>query len=223
MNAPAPLTIALLGAESTGKTTLAGQLAQALGDRGHRVARVPEALRAWCEREGREPRPLEMEALAFEQERLIDEAAARHDIVVADTTALMPAIHGGLTFPDRGPWPFALERLRGYGLVLLTGMDLPWVPDGLHRGGPQARQEQDALVREALRQAGADFRVVYGQGPQRLANALDAVMAVAPWAWSARASSEEMGRWARLQANCEKCGDAQCEHRLFTGLTASRT
>ncbi len=34
------MRIALLGAESTGKSTLAGAMAQALGGRGHRVAVV---------------------------------------------------------------------------------------------------------------------------------------------------------------------------------------
>ena len=48
--------------------------------------------------------------------------------------------------------------------------------------------------------------------------ALEAVAAVAPWAWTMSPSAEEAGRWSRLRASCEKCGDAPCEHRLFTGL-----
>ncbi len=218
-----PLRIALLGAESTGKTTLSHAMAQRLRARGHRVEVVGEVLREWCAREGRTPRPEEQLPIAQAQERRVDEAAARADIVIADTTALVVAIYSGMLFKDRGLYPYALERQRGYELTLLTGLDIPWVADGLQRDGPHVREPVDALVREGLDKAGVGWRVVYGQGEQRTLNALEAVAAVAPWAWALQASAEDIGRWARLKADCEKCGDARCEHRLFTGLTAPPT
>ncbi len=215
---PGPLRIALLGAESTGKTTLSQDLAARLRARGHAVAVVDESLRAWCEREGRAPRPDEAEAIAREQERRVD--AARADIVIADTTALMVAVHAALLFPDGEFHRFMQARQRTYGLTLLMGLDLPWVGDGLQRAGPQAQVPVDALLREQLSKAGVDWRVVYGQGEQRTACALEAVAAVAPWAWTVAPTEAEAGRWSRLRASCEKCGDADCEHRLFTGLQA---
>lgn len=215
----APLRIALLGAESTGKTTLSQAMAQRLRARGHRVEVVGEVLREWCERERRTPRPEEQLPIAQVQERRVDEAAARADIVIADTTALMTAIYSAMLFDDGQLYQFALARQRTYGLNLLTGLDLPWVADGLQRDGPQVREPVDALVRQGLDKAGVGWRVVYGQGEQRTLNALEAVAAVAPWAWAVQASDEEIGRWSRLKADCEKCGDAPCEHRLFTGLT----
>ena len=48
--------IGLLGAESTGKTTLAAELGRALAAGGRRVAVVPEYLREFCDRSGRTPR-----------------------------------------------------------------------------------------------------------------------------------------------------------------------
>jgi HTH-type transcriptional repressor of NAD biosynthesis genes len=51
------MKIALLGAESTGKTTLATELAARLRQQGKSVAVVPEVLREWVARAGREPRP----------------------------------------------------------------------------------------------------------------------------------------------------------------------
>ncbi len=215
----APLRIALLGAESTGKTTLSQAMAQRLRARGHRVEVVGEVLREWCERERRTPRPEEQLPIAQAQERRVDEAAARADIVIADTTALMTAIYSAMLFDDGQLYQFALARQRTYGLNLLTGLDLPWVADGLQRDGPQVREPVDALVRQGLDKAGVGWRVVYGLGEQRTLNALEAVAAVAPWAWAVQASDEEIGRWSRLKADCEKCGDAPCEHRLFTGLT----
>ena len=80
--------VALVGAESTGKTTLAGELGLALATRGQRVAVVGEVLREFCDREARTPRRDEQAAIAAEQTRRIDAAAADAEIVVADTTAL---------------------------------------------------------------------------------------------------------------------------------------
>jgi len=48
--------IALLGAESTGKTSLSLALAKALTLRGRQVTVVPEVLRQWCDQHGRTPR-----------------------------------------------------------------------------------------------------------------------------------------------------------------------
>src|SRR5689334_20330542 len=104
------LTINLLGAESTGKTTLSHAMAASLRASGHRVAVVPEVLRAWCEREGRAPRPEEQLPIARQQEQQVDEAAAQSDVVIADTSALMVAIYSGMLFPDGELLRFALER-----------------------------------------------------------------------------------------------------------------
>jgi nicotinamide riboside kinase len=207
------LKIALLGAESTGKTTLARALAGLLRARNPKVVVVDEVLREWCAREGRAPRPEEHLAIAREHERRVDAAAAQAGIVIADTTALMVAIWGGLLFADDPLWRFALERQRGYALNLVTGLDLPWTPDGLQRQGPQAREPVDALVREGLEKAAVAWQVVYGRGEERVRNALEAVAEIAPWAWTAQAQAEP--RWRGL---CETCSDPDCEHRLFTGL-----
>jgi hypothetical protein len=107
---------------------------------------------------------------------------------------------------------YAIDRQRRYDLTLLTGLDLPWVDDGLQREGPHVREEVDALVRTALADAGVAYRVVYGEGGDRLASALSAIDAATP-----RATPSNTRRW---QWNCEKCSDPQCEHTLFTSLRA---
>jgi nicotinamide riboside kinase len=212
----APLKIALLGAESTGKTSLSKAMAQALRQRGQRVAVVGEVLREWCAREGRAPRPEENLPIAREQERRVDEAAEQADIVIADTTALMVAIYGALLFEDDPLHRFALERQRGYQLTLVTGLDLPWVPDGLHRDPAQPREPVDALVRDLLATAGVPYRVVYGRGEDRLRNALAPVLELL----DARPPVPERER--RWSWACERCSDPDCEHRLFTALRAAR-
>jgi len=144
------LKIALLGAESTGKTTLARELALRFSQLGRKAVAVPEALRDWCVREGRVPRPEEQMAIAQEQERRVDEACAHADIVIADTTAVMVAIYSAMLFDDHALLRFAAERQRSYDITLVTGLDLPWVADGLQRDGPHVRAPVDAQVRELL-------------------------------------------------------------------------
>src|SRR5437016_1337610 len=93
--------IAIVGAESTGKTTLARELAAALAIDGRRVARVDEVLREFCLQAGRTPRADEQATIARAQSQRIEQAARTHELVVADTTALMVAIYSQLLFNDR--------------------------------------------------------------------------------------------------------------------------
>ncbi len=81
--------------------------------------------------------------------------------------------------------------------ILLTGLDLP--------GITPTQQETDSALRAALQQAGLAYGVVYGQGAQRLAQAL-------------RLITPEDGPPPRWTGLCEKCADPDCEFRLFTGL-----
>lgn len=204
------MKIALLGAESTGKTALSQALAARLRERGHRVAVVGEVLREWCERAGRTPQPQEQLPIAQEQERRVDAAAANADIVIADTTAVMVAIYSGMLFDDGTLYRFALERQRNYDLTLVTGLDLPWVADGLQRDGPQVREPVDALVRQALAQAAVPYRVVYGRDEDRIRNALAPVLALL-----GERPAQAAPRWVWA---CDSCSDPDCEHRLFAAL-----
>ncbi|MGJ7484522.1 AAA family ATPase [Variovorax sp. LT2P21] len=209
--------IAVVGAESTGKTELARVLAERLTQRGIATTLVPEVLRDWCVREGRTPRPDEQAAIADEQTRRIAEAA-RHGVVVADTTALMTAVYSDLLFDDPALYPDALAAQARYTMTLLTALDLPWVADGLQRDGPHVREPVDALVRAALARAGISYAVVHGRGPERLASAWTALnLASDAEPAVSTGTAGEAWRWS-----CEKCSDPVCEHRLFTDLLSRR-
>ncbi len=100
-------------------------------------------------------------------------------------------------------------------------------------GEPRAESDgsaQDAQLRANLARAGAVFHVVYGTGAARLDNALAAIRRMdapdlkADYEYSTRGnglfSSKTPVKW---QWNCDKCGDPDCEHRLFTSLAQSAT
>jgi nicotinamide riboside kinase len=171
------MKIAIVGAESTGKSSLAAGLAGHLQAQDRRVHLVDEVLREWCLAHQRTPRADEQLAIATEQARRADTAGGA-SIVIADTTPLMIAVYSDMLFNDRSLYPFALAHQQSYDLTLLTALDLPWVADGLQRDGPHVREPVDALVRAALRSAGLGFAVVSGLGGQRLANALSHIRPV---------------------------------------------
>jgi nicotinamide riboside kinase len=216
---PQGCVIAVLGAESTGKTELSRAIALRLRQRGIAATWVGEYLREWCEREGRTPRADEQAAIADEQSRRIEVAAAL-GVAVADTTALMTAVYSELLFDDRSLYAPALAAQRRYALTLLTALDLPWMADGLQRDGPQVREPVDALVRAALGGPGLSYAVVHGSGSERLANAWNALL-------HATTGSEAEAAAGRSAASawswpCDKCSDPVCEHRLFSDLVAGR-
>ena len=200
--------IAVLGAESTGKSTLAAALQQALAGEGQRVAQVGEVLREFCDAQARTPRRHEQAAIAAEQTRRIDAAAAGHDIVIADTTAVQIAVYSEIVFGDRSLYDAALRDHARCRHTLLCALDLPWVADGLQRDGPHVREPVDMLLRAALRRHDPGYAVVAGLGPARLAAALAVLQ-------PATASMDAPAEATRWQGVCERCGDPACERHLL--------
>lgn len=174
---PAPLLLAIVGAESTGKTSLAAALAAHLAQQhGVRSTWVPETLREWCEAFGRTPLAHEQAAILRRQHERIAQAAEQHEMVVCDTTGLMTAVYSRQVFGDRSLDERAVQLHRRMDLTLLMALDLPWVADGLQRDGPQVREPVDAKLRELLLRHRLPWALVSGQGEARLASALAAVL-----------------------------------------------
>ncbi len=214
------LVIAILGAESTGKSDLAEALATRLAQAtGLRSTWVPEHLRAWCDAHGRTPRREEQPAIAQTQARLIEQAAATHELVLCDTTPLMTAIYSEHVFGDLSLYPGALAWQRRCPLSLVTALDLPWVPDGVQRDGPQAQEAVDALLRSVLMREGLAWSLVAGQGTARVDAAVDAIAPMlrrrpTPQAGlftrlAEREAAQPAWRWA-----CDQCDSPECEHAL---------
>lgn len=204
--------VALLGAESTGKTTLAQQLHDTLAAEGRRVAVVWEYLREFCVETGRTPAKDEQAGIADEQSRRIEQARRDHDVVIADTTGLMVAVYSDFVFLDRTLYArAAADHRRLCDLTLLTALDIPWQSDGLQREGPHVQGPVDALLRSAFQREALPYAVVSGEGPQRLESALKAVR----HALGAPSASDEAASNPRWRWVCERCGDGDCERHLL--------
>ncbi len=201
--------IAIVGAESTGKTTLAAALAERLRTaRIGRVAWVPEVLREWCEASGRTPQAHEQGAILRAQHERIAEAAATHDWVVCDTTALMTAVYSTLIFGDESLQARAAElHARTASITLLTALDVPWVPDGHQRDGPQVREPVDRLLRALMQRHRVGYSVVGGRGEARVQHAFDAVrpQLAGPAPATGLFTGLQAGAAARRRWACECC------------------
>ena len=227
------IRIALLGAESTGKTSLSIGLAKALQSLGLEATIVPETLREWCEVHGRTPLAYEQADIAKQQaERIF---SIKQGWVIADTSPLMTAVYSDYIFQDKELYAEALKQQAEFDITLVMGLDLAWVPDGLQRDGAHVREPVDTRVREALQSAGLPFKVIYGHSEARLSAALMAIRE------GVGELSEDLGQhlvsFKTIQAErdvsqfglnqgktvwrCDLCSDADCEHKLFSKLIKS--
>ncbi len=178
--AASAVVMVLLGAECTGKTTLAAAVRDALVAQGHDAVAVWEYLREFCDAHGRTPQSGEQSGIAREQTRRIAAAAKHHAIVIADTSALMTAVYSDLVFGDASLYASALDAHQRSDLTLLAGLDLEWQADGIQRVGPESRLATDARIRAALGRLQAPYRVVRGSLDKRVQVALVALAALRP-------------------------------------------
>ena len=172
-----PPLICLIGAECTGKSTLAQALA------GHFSALwVPEQLRAFCALHGRTPLAGEQALIMraqFEQEEQMAAWAEKtsRPYVFCDGAPLLTAIYSDYYFSDRSLFEQAQAWHMRYALTLFLQADLPWEPDGLLRDGASVRGAIHLRVRQALEAMRCPHIEVSGAGDSRLQAAILALKA----------------------------------------------
>jgi len=222
--------IALLGAESTGKTQLAQDLTQTLNAMDIQAVNVPETLREWCDAQGRTPMMNEQLGIAKQQADRI--FSIQSGWVIADTSPLMTAVYSDFIFQDVSLYDMALAHQSKFDLTLVMGLDIAWVADGLQRDGAHVREPIDNLIRQALQKAQLPFKVIYGKDDNRLAAALLAIreslghltanlthqLGSLEAAQTLRTESQYGLNKGKTAWRCDLCSDADCEHRLFSDL-----
>lgn len=176
-----PRLICLIGAECTGKTTLAKALAQQMGGLW-----VPEYLRSFTQAHGRTPLRTEQLHILQEQVRMETEALslARQQgqrVVFCDTAPLLTAVYSDCVFADASLYPQARSLHARYALTLFLQPNIPWQADGLQRDGAEARAAVHLAIERALDVGGDNAWPVVriaGTAAQRLVQACDAVAGI---------------------------------------------
>jgi NadR type nicotinamide-nucleotide adenylyltransferase len=166
--------VVLTGSESTGKTTLAEQLARHYG-----VSWVPEFVRDYATGKGAPLDASDVEAITRGQVAREDEyrsrAAARGErLLIGDTDLLSTAVYAAHYYGRAPDWVAETARRRRPDLYLLLDIDLPWTPDPQRDRG-DLRPEMHALFRAAVDASGTPFVVISGDSDARFATARAAI------------------------------------------------
>jgi len=162
--------VVLTGSESTGKTTLARELAS------HFAAElVPEFVRQFAEAKGSAISFADHGPIARGQMALEDEHIARaSNLVVQDTDLLSTVVYCMHYFGRCPEWIVETAAARKPDLYLLCEIDLPWVEDGVRDRG-HLRGEMQQLFRDAVRASGVPFVVITGAASERFDAAVRAI------------------------------------------------
>ncbi len=162
--------IAIVGPESTGKSTISQQLAKY-----YKVPWVPEYARYYCAALTAVC-TLQDEVNMFHGQVALEEsvlAMADTDFIICDTTFVTVKIWSDEMF---GKTPqVVLDELhkRPYDLYLLLDIDLPWQEDSL-RDFPTMREHFMEIWHKELQALGANYVVIRGI-ETRLQNAITAI------------------------------------------------
>ncbi|MDQ6803277.1 MAG: ATP-binding protein [Acidobacteriota bacterium] len=167
-----PFRVCLTGAESTGKTELAKELA------GHFSATlVPEYSREYALSKHNVLSYSDVGPIAHGQMEREDRAlAGGRDLVILDTDLLSTLVYSRHHFGAVPQWvqTQAQERLADF--YLLLDIDVPWVWDPVRDSGP-TREELHADFRSALEELGARYELISGKWDERRRRSIELIEA----------------------------------------------
>ncbi len=155
--------IAIVGPESTGKSTLCEYLAREFNTNW-----VPEFAREFLS--GKSNQYSEQDVLFIAKEQLLLEdkmAETANDVLFCDTNLLVIKIWEQVVFGKVDQWVINEMQNRKYTLHLLCNVDHPWVEDPL-REHPNKRAEIFEMYKNDLLQSKTNFIEVQGVDEQRL-------------------------------------------------------
>lgn len=167
--------IVLYGPESTGKTTLAKQLAV-----HYNTLWVPEYMREYLEKKW------ETEKRLISKEDLIpiakgqvslekDISKKAKQLLICDTNLLELKVYSEYYYNGFCPEYIKKRALKdNYDLYLLTDVDIPWEADIL-RDRPNNRQEMFRIFESELKKHHFPYRIINGQEDERFRKAVEIV------------------------------------------------
>ena len=159
--------VAILGAESSGKSTLAHALAVQ-----YNTVWVPEYLREFVETHARVPDEGDQYPIARTQMEREDAAAAKASrFLFCDTTPLMTGVYSRWYWGRVDAQLALLERRHDYAFTLVTALDSPWEADGLQRESEEVRQTVHEQVVQVLQEREIPYLLVSGSLHQRVLQA----------------------------------------------------
>ena len=165
-----PRRVVLTGSESTGKTTLAADLA-----RHYNVLWVPEYARSYAAWKLAPLDAGDVTPIALGQIAAQDAALMRaQGLLLLDTDLLSTAVYAEHYYGHCPPWVTQAVLARRADLYLLCDIDVPWTADP-QRDRPDDREVMQRLFRDALGSRGFPVVEVSGAWRERFLAARTAI------------------------------------------------
>lgn len=162
--------VAIVGPESTGKTSLAKQLAEHYGAQW-----VPEYAREYLDGLNRPYTYDDLVVIAkgqlSEEDRI---AATANELLICDTNLVVIKVWGEFKFSKCPEWVEQNLKERQYDFYLLMDIDFPWIADP-QREHPESREELFAMYKQVLDDLGVDYAIISGEPGDRLGKAVEAL------------------------------------------------
>jgi len=160
--------IAIVGPESTGKSTMSQLLAKY-----YKVSWVPEYARYYCENLIA-PYTLQDEVNMFYGQLALEDAilaTTETDFIICDTTFVTVKIWSDEMLGETPQIVLDALSKRPYDLYLLMDIDLPWQDDPL-RDFPNQREYFMEVWHKELKALNANYKMISGLGDIRMQNAV---------------------------------------------------
>lgn len=162
------IKVVLFGPESTGKTTLARQLA-----RYYNSVWVPEYAREYLQKKWNNERktcePKDLMPIAIGQIELENALAKKtNTVLICDTNLMETKVYSEVYYSgtcDPIIEKYAIENT--YNLYFLTYIDTPWEGDDL-RDKPEAREQMFEIFKATLKKHNIPYVLLKGNKKQRL-------------------------------------------------------
>ncbi len=166
--------IAFYGPESTGKTTLAQQLADEF-----QSLWVPEFARDYLQKKWDATQqicqPEDLLPIAIGQIQLENEALSKaNQYLFCDTNLLVTKVFSDIYYGYCDPIIASAAKDHNYDLVFLTDVDFPWEKDDL-RDKPESRQESLAVFEQELIKNKTPYIKLSGNKEERLSKAINII------------------------------------------------
>ena len=168
-------TVCLHGPESTGKSTLARELAAHF-----KTVAVPEYGRIYCEVFGNDCDIDDLRAIRRGHELMAAAGRSKaNGILILDTDAVMTAVWSDILLGAR---PADLDRIDDPAeLYLLCDIDVPFVADNIrYFPDPTARARMFAQTKAELEKRKLAFVIITGSREERLRTAIAAIVSKFP-------------------------------------------
>jgi HTH-type transcriptional repressor of NAD biosynthesis genes len=167
------IKVCIFGPESTGKSTLAKNLAERF-----KAVLVPEYAEELIRQQDGNISYLDMKEIAKGQLSLVEAALKKSpDLLICDTDLITTKIWSHKLFGKCDSWVEEQAKQQSYDLYLLLDVDVPWVDD-THRYLPEDRKPFFNACKQELEKNNKKYQTISGSFEERLACAEKAVKSI---------------------------------------------